>query len=483
MRNLKADVLSKGEIGLIHEGSLEVLSEVGIKIAHAGARSIMERAGCTVDESNGVVRIPRDVINGALKSAPESWTFSSRDGKHDAKMVSDGSRTNFMNLGMGTKICHYVSENKFDTRDSTIPDIRNIAKVLDACENVDLVTQPVSALDLMDKRCVRTLHEAEAMITNTSKPFLLDPDPRYVDSYFDIMKACYSGDEEEALKKPFLMVGGCSSSPLQPDTPFCELAIKAGEYNMPFMSMTMAMAGTTSPVTLAGTMVIHNSEALAGITLAQLVKPGLPVIYGSCTTGFDFMTDTAPFGSPENALISSASSQMSQFYGVPCITSGAISDSKCPDFQSAQEATLNALLPALNGTSNVFGVGLIELGMTFSLEQAVMVNDMIPLIRHALEGFEVSSETLSIDAIKEVGIGGEFISRPETMAGMFGHTHPELFDRNMYEGWKNTGGKHTLELAHEKVQSILSEHVATPIEPGNLKEIQNIIREADKKVL
>ncbi|MEA4978119.1 MAG: trimethylamine methyltransferase family protein [Methanomassiliicoccaceae archaeon] len=483
MKNLKADVLSKEEIEMIHEGSLEVLSQTGIRVAHTGARAIMERAGCTVDESSGIVRIPRDVINGALKSVPRMWTFSSRDGKHDVKMVSDGSRTNFMNLGMGTKVCHYVSENRFDTRDSTIPDIRDIAKVLDACENVDLVTQPVSALDLMNKRCVRTLHEVEAMITNTSKPFLLDPDPNYVDAYFDIMKACYSGDGEEARKKPFLMVGGCSSSPLQLDTSFCELAIKAGEYGMPFMSMTMAMAGTTSPVTLAGTMAIHNSEALAGITLAQLVKPGLPVIYGSCTTGFDFMTDTAPFGSPENALISSASSQMSQFYGVPCITSGAISDSKCPDFQSAQEATLNAMLPALNGTSNVFGVGLIELGMTFSLEQAVMVNDMIPLVRRALEGFEVNSETLSIDAIKEVGVGGEFISRPETMAGMFGHTHPELFDRNMYDGWKSTGGRHTVELAHEKVRSILEEHVATPIDADDMKTIQNIIKEADKKVL
>ena len=481
MNPMKLKILTEDEIWAIDDTSIRILSEVGISVNHSESMDILEKNGCEVDRKSKVVRIPETLIRDAVEQAPSRFEMRSYDGKHDMTMASDGSVVNFGNLGIGTRLCQYDGHGNYETRDATIADIADIAKVIEGCENFDYATQPVSALDLMDGSKARTLHEVEAMVCNTAKPYLLDPVPDYMDDYFLMMKACYGGDDEFARKNSCFMMGSCTSSPLQLDTPFCEIAKKSAEYGFPFMSMTMAMAGTTSPIDLAGTLAVHNAEALAGITLTQLYNPGNRCLYGSCTTNFDFKSNTAPFGSPENALISACNAQLAQFYGVPSVNSGGISDSKCPDFQSAEEATLNSLVPALAGASNIFGAGMIELGMTFSLEQAVMMDDLIPLIRKTMDGVVVNKETLSFDRIMEAGIGGDFIATPESMSKMFDVSHPRIFDRTMYDEWKGNGGQCTIDIAHSRVLDIL-QNTPSPMDRDTTEEISKIVKEADIKI-
>lgn len=480
MKTLKIDVLSQEEISQINDTTLRIMEEIGLRFVTPQAREILKKAGCTVDESSDIVKIPEGLVKECVSKAPSSFTAYGRTRDKDVKMESGNQRTNYMNLGMGTKICHYISEGKYDTRSATVKDIANIAKVEDACQNIDMMTLPVSAIDLVDKPVARSLYEVEAIVLNTAKPHLLDPLARYMPEYFEIEKAITGGDEEEARKKPIFIGGSCTSSPLQFDAPICDMAIGMPEYGIPFMTMTMAMSGTTSPVTLAGTIAVHNAETLAGIVLTQLAHPGSACIYGSCTTGFDFMTNTAPFGSPENTLIASANAQMAKYYKIPSIISGGICDAKSPDFQAGMEVMMNGLVQNLAGVTNVFGAGLLELGMTFSLEQAVMVDDMIPLINKIKEGVEVNEETLMFDAIKQVGPGGDYIALPETMNGMFSHTAPQIFDRNMYDAWIGLGGKHTVELAHERVMDILANHEVAPVDEQAQARIKEIIAEADK---
>ncbi len=480
MKSLKIDVLSGEEISQINDTTLRILEEIGIRFASQRAREMLKKAGCDVDESTSIVKIPEGLVKECLRKVPGSFTLYGRTHDKDVRMESGNQRTNYMNLGMGTKFCHYVSNGQFDTRDATVGDICNAAKVEDACPNIDMMTLPVSAIDLVGKPCARTLHEVEAIVANTAKPHLLDPIARYLPEYFEIEKAVAGGDEEEARKRPILMSGSCTSSPLELDNPICDLSMDSPEYGLPHMVMTMAMAGTTSPITLAGTIAVHNAESLAGIVLTELAHPGCACVYGSCTTGFDFMSNTAPFGSPENTLIASANAQIARYYNIPSVISGGICDSKAPDFQSGIETMMNAMIQNLAGATNVFGAGLIELGMTFSLEQAVMVDDMIPLINKIKEGVEVTEETLMFDTIKEVGPGGEYIAQPSTLAGMFSHTAPKIFDRNMYDAWKGEGAKYTIELAHERVVDILQNHMVEPLTNDAQARIKEIIAEADK---
>ncbi|WII08186.1 trimethylamine methyltransferase family protein [Methanomassiliicoccales archaeon LGM-RCC1] len=480
MENLKLQILTEEEIKKIHACSLDILSTVGVSVGDSEARSIFKKAGCSVDESSKVVRIPPSIVDECLHSVPKSFILHGRDSKFDVKMVGDGSVTNYINLGIGTRTAIYNGDGSYDIRDATLRDEANFAMVLESCENINWFTQPASAMDLINTKCARSLHEVDAMMSNCAKPFLPDPDVNYIDTYFEMIKTVYSGDEEEARKRPFFIIGGTTSSPLQLDAHMCQLYIRACRNSLPVMTMTMEMAGTTSPIHLAGTLVLHNCEALTNVVLAQLCRKGTPVIYGTATTAFDFVDSTAPFGCPEAALLSSALAQIAQFYGLPNITTGGGSDSIHVDAQAGHESTLTAMLTQLAGSNNVFGSGLIELGMTFSLEELVLRDEMISMEKRVKHGIRVDDETLSVDAIKAIGIAGDFITRPETIANFDSMSKTLTFNRKMYDDWINSDPRDALDRAHAKVTDILFNYQPTPVDSDVRKQLDQIIINADK---
>lgn len=238
---IKTEILSKKDMDSIHKSTLEVLWNTGILVNHERAREILKKAGCTVDDKTGMVKFPAELVESAIKKTPDTFTIYSRNGKNNIEMVSDGSKIHNMTFGVGIKITEFISPGKYNTRDGNLKDLEKIAKVVDACENIDWFTLPISAMDLVGKECARTLYETRAIIANSTKPMLLDPDPEYLEEYFEIECACYDGDRTRAKEEPFLLVGGCPTSPLQLDHHACELAIECGKYGFPMMCLSMAM--------------------------------------------------------------------------------------------------------------------------------------------------------------------------------------------------------------------------------------------------
>ena len=316
------EVLTKEEMDQIHAATLKVLQNPGILINHPGARKLCKDAGCDVDETTKVVKFPPELVEACLKKCPSNFTLYSRDGKKDVKMVGDGSVTNYTTFGIGVKTTNYISPGVYENRKSTLSDISNIAKVVDACDNVDEICQPVTALDYATADCCRTIREVDAVMSNTVKPFWQDTEWEYMDIYYDYMVACYGGSEDEAWKKPFLMPCGCPSSPLQIDYAAAQIYTDSFNYGMPVMVLSMAMGAASSPIHLAGTLVTHNAEVLAGLVLAQLAHPGCPVVYGSSTTSFDFYYNSSPVGSPELGLISAGVASLAKYYNIPSTTAG-----------------------------------------------------------------------------------------------------------------------------------------------------------------
>jgi trimethylamine--corrinoid protein Co-methyltransferase len=316
------ELLSKSDMEKIHEATLKVLMDPGILINHEGAREVFKKAGCDVDEKTKIVKIPKHIVESAIKSAPEKFTLFSRNGEFDLQMVSDGSVVNYNTFGVGSKMVDYLGPNKFQTRNSTLKDIQQIAQVTEACDNVHWFCSPVSGMELAGLNVCRATREVDSIISYSSKPVMLDAVPEYLPEYFEMQKILYGGDKNEAFNKPFLTMTMCPSSPLQLDRSLCDLVLYSPQYNFPVSMLSMAMSAASSPIFLAGTMVTHNAEVLAGITLTQRVKPGHPNYYGSSTTAFDLYTGTAPVGSPELGMISAAVAQMSQYYKIPAIVAG-----------------------------------------------------------------------------------------------------------------------------------------------------------------
>ena len=322
MQNPRFSVLSKDEMDKIHATTLQVMSNPGVLIKHEKARALCKAAGCEVDDSTMVVKFPPELVEECLKKCPKEVTIYSRDGKKDCTLLSDGSFSKTVTFGIGTECTKYLGNGKFETKASTLEDLGNICRVADACDNIDMICAPVSAMDYATAPVSRTLREVNAISSNSVKPFYPDTECKYLDLYYEYETAVYGGDKEEAYKKPFMIIAGCPTSPLQLDFATAEICTFAPTLGMPVLTLSMAMSAASSPIFIAGTLVIHNAEVLAGMVLTQLTKPGADFVYGSSTTNFDLFSSSAPVGSPELALISAGVAQMAMYYHLPCKVAG-----------------------------------------------------------------------------------------------------------------------------------------------------------------
>ena len=250
----------------------------------------------------------------------------------------------------------------------------------------------------------------------------------------------------------------CGISPLRLDAKYGSFMMQVARAGIPLAVPCEPLAGATAPVTLAGSLVVQNCDALINVMVSQLVNPGTPVIYG-CVAGTADLRDMKYLGgSIEGALLNAATAQLAQYYGLPYYATAGISDSKSLDVQCGYETALSNLLVALAGADFIHdAAGLMEFAMTVSKEKLVIDDEIIGMALRALRGIAVDDETLAFDVIKAAGPGGNFTAARHTRRHMHReHYRPQLSDREYRSEWKQEGRKTTAERAHERVMEILS---------------------------
>ena len=310
------DMFTEEELRQIHYATLEVLWHEGLHVGSEEARNIFKDGGALVDHSEGVVRIPSYMVEDAIKSAPSTIILAGRDPKNDC--VVDGSRVNFTTFGAGIQV---IDIDTGELRDTTKDDVGKTALLADYLDGVDVYSHAVSARDCPNSSV--DLHEAEAFLNNTTKHCMHidltcgENAKKYVE-----MAAAVVGGKEELNRRPIVSALTCPQSPLQLHQESCDIIMELGKVGLPVNILSMAMSGATTPVTIAGTLVVHNAEVLGGIVLSQLANKGAPVIYGSSTTTFDLQYATAPVGSPELGLCSAGVAALAQFYLLPSYVAG-----------------------------------------------------------------------------------------------------------------------------------------------------------------
>lgn len=308
-------VLTDDDLADIHLGTLEVLERTGVFVEDEEAREVFAAAGATVDD-RGVVRIPGHVVEQAVRTAPSKLRLAGRNPRHD--IVLEAGRVGFTNFGEGVQIVDpYTGELRVPTRQ----DVADTAKAVDALPNVDVYERAVVAEDV-DQR-VAHLYQAEAWMTNTSKHGFMGSGNGYLSGKLLEMAAAVVGGRDKLRERPIISFITCPVSPLKLVKDTCEIIMAAARGYVAVNILSMAMAGGSSPVTLAGTLVTHNAEVLAGLTLSQLTRPGAAVVYGSSTTAMDLRLASASVGSPECGLINAAVAQIARFYLLPSWVAGA----------------------------------------------------------------------------------------------------------------------------------------------------------------
>jgi len=308
-------MFSEDELRMIHRGTLVVLERTGIWVELDEALDIFSDGGCTVDRDTHIVKIPPHIVEACVAAAPEAVALCGRDPKND--VLLEPGRVGFSNFGEGIKV---VDPYTAEVRPSTKKDLGDIARLVDALPDIDVFEMAVISGDQPPETF--SLHNHEAAIVNQTKPISGGAqDGRAVHTTVEML-AAVQGSEDAVRERPMMVMGTCPVSPLKLVKDFCEIVIEAARVGLPSCVLSMAMAGGSSPVTLAGTLVTHNAEVLAGIVLAQLTERGSKVLYGSSTTAMDLRLVTASVGSPECALISAGAAQLAKQYRLPSYIAG-----------------------------------------------------------------------------------------------------------------------------------------------------------------
>lgn len=470
------NLLTRDELDEIHLATLDILERVGVGIYEERALKLMDEAGANVDYNKKIVKIPRHLLKELISKAPEVVTLFARNPKHTVKL--EPGKTYFNNSSYGIKVYDLDTGTH---RNSKSEDVINFARLVDALENIHVYQPTVTAHDTPEY--IRSLHELAISLDNTSKHVShaasgADAIKRYIQ-----IGATVAGGEDELRKKPLISASTCPISPLQHSKEDTETLIEYAKFGLPFFILSMAMGGGTAPLTIAGELVVVNAEVLSGIALVQLVNPGTPVLYGSVSSTMDMKTGKLALGAPERPLINSGCVQLARYYGIPSWIGACSTDAKTPGPQAMFEKVMTAIIPMLAGANLIYGPAILDSGKTYSFEQLVLDNEIIGAVYRILEGVDVNAESLALEVIEKVGIGGHYLAQKHTCDHVLSDQwRPTLLDRGTRGDWVKAGSKDICEVARERAKKILSTHEVEPLEKDVKEEIWKILKKAKKEL-
>jgi len=443
--------LSEESIQKIHATAMQLIDEVGFQVNSETAFELFKKAGLRVDSEERLVRLSPEKAMELINIAPSEIRLCGQEEKHD--IVLGGSRV-YAGTG-GTAL--YIYEPDTDRkRPANLNDIRQISKLVDQLENIHLLMLSTYPNELPVEHV--DVNRFFAGLDNSTKHIMggvyTADGVRHVIRMAEIIV----GSAEALRERPVISMIACSMSPMKLDAHYGDLVVLIAQSGVPLVCPAEPLCGATSPVTLAGNLVIQTVDSLMGVMLAQIVNPGTPVIFGSVATSTDLTTLNYLAGSVEMGLINAGGAQMAQFYKLPFYATGGMTDSKMLDAQSGYESAISGLLCALAGANFIHdAAGLMEFAMTVCYEKLVTDNEILGMVMRAVEGIRVDDETLAYDVIKQVGPGGNFITARHTRQFMRReHYLPALSDRESREDWESKGKKSTWQKAGEIVQQLIT---------------------------
>ena len=468
MKTTRFDVLSQDEVERIHAASMEILAEVGIKVNYKKARDIFREAGADVDEETQAVKLPERLVRWATEQAPKQFSLYGIDATFRLDIGPEQVAPVFAGLGTPTRI---IDLKDGAIRAATKQDMIDHIILIDACNHIHN-----SQMDIWPNDIPMTTIHSEAIWAwahHSRKPYGMGC-YGYLPTW-DMMKmmAIAVGGKEELRKRPRFFAICSVVSPLQMDKAQAEGLLICAEYGQPVTLAPEAIAGATAPVTLAGLLAQENAAILAHITLAQIFRPGTPVLYGTVSTIANMRYGTVTLGAVETGLITAASAQMARYYGLPIRSVGGTTESKREDLQAGFER-MGTLLPAvLAGVNLITCAGTLDGTMLESHALLMLDDEICGAALRLARGIEVNDESLALDLIKKVGFSGNYITAKET-SRLFRKEFfiPTMFSREPYETWEKEGSRLAIDHARERALEILAKHQPRTVDPAVERELE-----------
>ncbi len=462
-------VLTDDQIHDIHIATLQILEEVGVRVEYKPALEIFRDHGCEVDFKERIVKIPGHILNKALANCPSRFTLYGRTPEFDVKVDTQNVYT------IGGSSALYVLELDGKRRLATLKDLEDLTRLQDTLENLHIMHAIVIPQDIPQEGFDRILFAT--VMKNTSRNYYSQAiGAQGVRDQVE-MASVILGSKEAVSKKPIFTIVLCMISPLTQSDVRVEELMECAKFGIPVYVEVDAMPGATTPITLAGTLVEQSANILCGITLAQLIRPGLPCIYAIASGIMDMSTGNYSGGAPETTLLHAATAQVAHYYNLP-FQGGTGIDAAIPDAQAGYERALQVLGCSLAGTNFVhLSIGMMEQMLLASYEQCVIDNEILGAAFKIVEGIEVNQDTLAVDVIKKVGPGGNFLTHEHTLKYLRKvRWFPKLTNRDKWDTWISKGGMDMRKRANAEARRILKEHHPQYLTKKQIEEIEKIAK-------
>ena len=464
--------LSDRDVEIIHEASLSILEKTGITYESGleNTLDMLEKAGTAIDRMTASIKFPRDLIMAQAAKAPARVMLYSRDGRNDLDLTE-----NKVHLGTGGAAIKILDLETGRPRPTTLHDLYQLGRLVDQLENIHFFLRPCIPTDIPEPEYdVNTFY---ACLKSTGKHVMSGVNDENGLHQVIELAALVAGGRETLQARPFIsVITSFAISPLKLCTQSTLIMQEAIRNKIPVALSAAPMSGSTSPITMAGSLAQLHAEQLAGICICQLTNPGAPLLYGGIPGRANLVSMEYLGGAVECGMMNAAIHQLSNHIQVPNYNSSGLTDSKIPDAQAGWEKAITTLLAAMGGSNFVHhAAGMLESMLTVAYEQYVIDDEIIGMCGKVLKGIEVDPEHLALEVIDAVGPGGSFMIADHTLD----HLRSEYYmgnritDQKNRDLWEKDGALDARSRGRQIAKNFLAEEERSYIPP----DVDQTIRE------
>jgi trimethylamine---corrinoid protein Co-methyltransferase len=479
------ELLSADQVEAIHQGGLRILRDVGVEVLGATAIDRFERAAARVERADDAagrgaaarVRLDPDQVTELIASAPSRFELYARN--PDRNLVFGDRHLVFGAVGGPA----FVTDIERGRRAGNFADFQDFVRVIGA---LDVIHQegggPLEPTDLPVE--TRHLDMYRTFATTLDKTWqCLAFGSTVVDDAIEVARIVRGVSREQLTREPSCMTVVNTNSPLRLDGPMSEGLMAMAEAGQPVIATPFTLAGAMAPATLAGALAEQHAEALFMVALAQIVRPGAPMVYGGFTSNVDMRTGSPAFGTPEYVQGQLATGQLARRVSLPWRTSN-VTGSPAVDAQAAWESEMSIWGAVLGGASILYqGAGWLEGGLTASFEKLILDAELLQQMAAVLQPPAIDHDTLGLDAIAEVGPGGHFFGSAHTLARYeTAFYQPFLSDWRNFETWQEDGARTATERANRIWKQLLAEYEPPPLDPGRAEALDDFIERRKREI-
>lgn len=474
----KLTLLSEDLIPRIIAEAYQILLKPGIKVLNAEARKLLAEAGAQVDEATFVVKIPKQIVETALRTVPPTFHLYDYDG--NPKVEYGGDTVQFDPGSSGVAV---LDPDTFEHKTAETPDLIRLIKVAEQIPQYDAQSTMVVCDDV--PRDLHDLYRLYLVMLYSKKPIVTGAFTNQTVHAMIEMLAIFAGGREQLREKPRAVFDVCPSPPLIWSNFGAGNLIALARAGVPAEIVSMPLAGAAAPVTLLGAVTQHAAECLSGIAIHQLAQPGAPIVWGGAPAIFDMRKGGTPMGAVETAMIDSSYAQVGKSLGLPTHAYLGATESKILDMQAGLESGMGALIGALSGINMISGAGMLDSLLCQSAEKLVIDAEGIAMAKRMIEGMKVHTETLATGFYdNDINFkGGDFLKQKITMKLFQKEQHipSSVIDRDSIRGWKEAGRLDTFGRAKLRVKELLASYTPPKLEPAKVERLHALVLDLARK--